>query len=159
MVCYGIFHKNGSNKKEQRSDQKWLKRGFPGGLEVKNPLANAGYTGSPDWGRFTYTTHRHYWACALEPRGHCWAHPPQPLKHVLPKAWALPQEKPPQWEACTTQLEEVHVPQWRPTQAKIKYLHTLQTFFLRLINDGLWILWVQPSNLVKTFYHLENFIF
>ena len=47
-----------SNKKEQRSDQKWLKRGFPGGSEVKNPPANAGYTGSPDWGKFTIAVTR-----------------------------------------------------------------------------------------------------
>ena len=47
-----------------------------------------------------------YWTCALEPSGcNYWAHMPQVLKAVHPRACALQQEKPPQWEACA--------PQWR----------------------------------------------
>ena len=44
-----------------------------------------------------------YWACALEPASHnCWAH--------VPRACALQQEKPPQWEA--------RAPQWRVAPAR-----------------------------------------
>ena len=48
-----------------------------------------------------------YGACALEPGSHnYWAHMLQLLKPVCPKAHALQQEKPPQWEACVPQLEK-----------------------------------------------------
>ena len=46
------------------------------------------------------------WACALEPKSrNYWAHVLQLLKPVCPKAQALQEEKPPQWEACTLLLE------------------------------------------------------
>ena len=45
----------------------------------------------------TKPTHHNYWACALEPEA-------QVLNPACPRA-CVPQEKPPQWEACALQLE------------------------------------------------------
>ena len=58
-------------------------------------------------GRWTAKRMHHtYWACALEPRScNSWAHLPRLLKPVHPRACALPQEEPPQWEAQALQLE------------------------------------------------------
>ena len=56
--------------------------------------------------RVTKPVCRNYRACALEPRSHnYWAHMPQLLKPVCPRACALQQEKPHQWEAFTLQLK------------------------------------------------------
>ena len=67
--------------------------GFPGGTVVKNPPANEGDTGlSPDPGRShvlwaTKPMCHNYWACALEPASYSpWAHVPQLLKPVHPRA-------------------------------------------------------------------------
>ena len=61
-----------------------------------------------------------YWACAVEPTSHsCWAYMPQLLKPV-PRARALQQEKPRQWEACMPQLEKAHEQQRRLNAAKNK---------------------------------------
>ena len=82
--------------------QKKVEGDFPGGAAVKNLPANAGDTGSiPGPGRSTScgTTKpvRHnYWACALEPVRHNY-------RARAPRARALQQEKPLQWEACTPQ--------------------------------------------------------
>ena len=47
-----------------------------------------------------------YWPCALEPGNHnYWTHMLQLLKPKSLKAYALQQEKPPQWEVCRLQLE------------------------------------------------------
>ena len=60
---------------------------------------------------------------ATRPMNHNWARVLQPLK---PAQHPLQQEKPPQWEACTPQLEsspcslqleKAHVQQWRPNTA------------------------------------------
>ena len=52
-----------------------------------------------------------YWTCALEPSSCNYrAHTPQILKPVHPRAYALQQKKPPQWEACA--------PQWRVAPAR-----------------------------------------
>ena len=54
----------------------------------------------------TKPVHRNYWACALEPENqNYWAHVQQLLKPTHPRACAQKQEKPPQWEASTPQLE------------------------------------------------------
>ena len=63
-----------------------------------------------------------YWAYALEPASHkYWA--------CVPRAHALQQKKPLQWEDCAPQrrvaparhqLEEARVQQWRPNAAKNK---------------------------------------
>ena len=51
----------------------------------------------------TKSMRHNYWACALEPASHnYWARVPQLLKPD-PRARALQQEKPWQWEACTPQ--------------------------------------------------------
>ena len=68
----------------------------------------------------TEPVHHNYWACALEPASHnYWACEPQLLslhdttaEAHMPRAPALQQEKPPQWEA--------HSPQRRPNAAKNK---------------------------------------
>ena len=53
------------------------------------------------------------WACALEPMSSSyWAHEPQRLRSVHPRAFVLQREKPPQWEAHSWQLESSpHSPQ------------------------------------------------
>ena len=97
---------------------KAVPRGSPGGSVVKNLPANTGDTSSiPDREDPTLGTsepvHHNYWACALEP-GSCnsracalepWAHVLQGLKPRCPRARALQQERPPQWEACSLQPE------------------------------------------------------
>ena len=85
----------------------------------------------PTWhGAATLVCHN-YWACALEPGNRNYgAHVPQLLKPKHPRARALQQEKPPQWEANTPQLESSpHFPQLekkpvqqqRPSTAKNKW--------------------------------------
>ena len=69
------------------------------------------------------------WACVLAPGSHnYWAHVPQLLKPVRPRACARQQEKPPRWEAWA-QLENVPHSLWveksrhsnkDPAQPKIK---------------------------------------
>ena len=71
------------------------------------------------------------WDYALEPGNlDYWAHVPQLLKPSCPRAHALQQEKPPQWEACTPQrrvvtlatTREKPVEQWRPSIAQNKQI-------------------------------------
>ena len=65
----------------------------------------------PTCRRATKPVHHNYWACALEPTSHnYWAHEPQLLSPCAttteartPRARALQQEKPPQWEAHALQ--------------------------------------------------------
>ena len=78
---------------------------FTGGPMVENLPASAGDTGSiPDSQRShipqSKSVCHNYWACTLEP-GSCdyWSYVLQLLKPMLPRAHALQQEKPPQWEA------------------------------------------------------------
>ena len=67
----------------------------------------------PTCRRAAKPVHLNYWACALEPASHnYWAH--------APRAHALQQEKPLQWEACSPQLQKAHVQQQRPNTAKKK---------------------------------------
>ena len=76
--------------------------------------------------RATKPVCNNYWACVLEPMSHnYWAHVLQLLKPA-PRARALQQEKPPQWEAhtpqqsspCSPQLEKACAQQRRPNAAK-----------------------------------------
>ena len=61
----------------------------------------------------TKPVRHNYRACALEPTSHnYWAH--------VPRACALQQEKPPQWEARLLQLEKARAQQQRPNAAKKK---------------------------------------
>ena len=54
--------------------------------------------------------HHNHWACALEPGSRSyWAHMPQLLKPVCPRAHALQKGRPPQWEARAPQV--AHSPQ------------------------------------------------
>ena len=76
--------------------------------------------------RATESDHHNYWACALEPES-CneWAHLPQLLKPVCPRARTPQHEKQLQWETCVLQLEssprsptrEKLTQQWRPSTA------------------------------------------
>ena len=69
--------------------------------------------------RGTKPVRHNYWACALDPSSHnYWAH--------MPRAPALQQEKPPQWEArapqqkvapLSTQLEKARAQQRSPNAA------------------------------------------
>ena len=74
--------------------------------------------------------HHNCWLSALEP-GNCsfWAHMLQLLKSVCPRAHALKQDKPLQWEAVELQLESsLYLPQlktvqqWIPRTAKNEYI-------------------------------------
>ena len=68
----------------------------------------------------TKPVHNTYWACALEPRsGDYWAHLPQLLKPVLPRACALKQKKPLQREAWAPQPEKSPGNSEDPAQSKI----------------------------------------
>ena len=72
--------------------RQYLNQGFPGGSVVKNLSASAGDRGSiPGPGRCP---------CAMEQLSPC-----VQLLSACPRACALQQEKPPQWEARTLQLE------------------------------------------------------
>ena len=85
-------------------------RGFPGSAVVKNLPANAGDTGSspvredPTCCRANKPMHHNYEACALEPMSHSYwnLHATTTEVHV-PRACALQQEKPLQWEARALQ--------------------------------------------------------
>ena len=62
----------------------------------------------PTCGGATKPVHHNYWTCALEPGSHdSWAHVLQLLKPACPRACALKQEKPPQREAHSLQLEGI----------------------------------------------------
>ena len=92
-------------------------RVFPGGALVKNPPANAGTQvralaqEDPTCHGATKPVRHNYWAWALEPTSHnYWALEPQLLSSRAttteahaPRACALQQEKPPQWEAHAKQ--------------------------------------------------------
>ena len=77
----------------------------------------------------TKPMYHNYWGCALEPRtkNNC-ARVPQLMKPFCPRACALQQEKPPQWEARAPKLEK-RLPaccnrrkpaqQWTPGTTKI----------------------------------------
>ena len=86
------------NKEEQKlvsvtrgMDKENVVQDFPCGLVAKNPLANAGYTGSlPSAGRYHMSQGNQ--ACA-----------PQLLSPGS-TARALQQKKPLQWDACALQL-------------------------------------------------------
>ena len=50
--------------------------------------------------------HYNYWACAPEPGSHnYWAHMPELLKPMCPRAHVLQQEEPLQWESHVPQRE------------------------------------------------------
>ena len=87
--------------------------GFPGGLVVKNPVANAGDAGPIPAPRRPHMPHGNQTSAS------------QLLKSVLP------QEKPPHWEAHarqlensphSLQLERACTQQWRPSTAKNKQI-------------------------------------
>ena len=62
-----------------------------------------------------------FWACAVEPAScACWARVPLLLKPAHPGACAPQQEKPPQWEACSLQLEKNLCNSEDPAQPEIK---------------------------------------
>ena len=104
---------------------KKTEEGFPGGAVVESLPANAGDTGSsPGPGRFHMLQSNEFRApqlLSLRFR----AREPQLLspcatttEALLPRAHALQQEKPPQWEACAPHLEKARVQQQRPNAAK-----------------------------------------
>ena len=62
---------------------------------------------------------RNYRACALEPVSHnYWSLRATTTEAHAPKAHALQQEKPVQWEAHAPQLEKARTQQQRPNAAK-----------------------------------------
>ena len=91
-------------------------RGFPGGSAVKSTFANAeDRVSTPDLGRSHMP--RSNSAHVLQPLSLCSrAQEPQLLKSECSRAHALPQKKPPQWEAHTPYLESsAHSPQLEKT--------------------------------------------
>ena len=65
------------------------------------------------WGDPTYLK-------ATKPIHHNWAHVHQPLKPTHPRACALQQDSPLQWEARVPLLEKVREQHWRPCSTKNK---------------------------------------
>ena len=62
------------------------------------------------------------WTCPLDPSScNCWAHTSQLLKLMCPRDCTPQQERLPQWEACTLQLEKAHPELQRPSTAKNIY--------------------------------------
>ena len=76
--------------------------------------------------RASNPVHHSCWACAPEPRSHShWAHVQQLLKPKCPRAPALQQEKPPQWEAHTLQRRAAPAHRsWRKAQPAMKSRHS-----------------------------------
>ena len=74
----------------------------------------------PTCHRATKLVHHNYWACALEPASHdYWSPCATPTEAHMPRARALQQEKPPQWEAhCTTTKSSPHLPQLEKARAQ-----------------------------------------
>ena len=75
----------------------------------------------------TKPVRHNYWACTLEPASHnYWSPCATTTEARAPRACALQQEKPQQWEACapqqssphSLQLEKARVQQQRPNAAK-----------------------------------------
>ena len=101
---------------------KWKFGDFPGGAVVENLPANAGDTGSiPGAGRSHMP--RSNWVHVLQLLSLC----ATTTEARKPRARALQQEKPPQWEAHEPQqrsssrlpqLEKAHTQQWRHKAAK-----------------------------------------
>ena len=82
---------------------------------VKNPPANAGdMDSSPGLGR----SHMPRSNKATEPQ--LLSPRATTTEAHVAGAHALQQERPPQWEACLSQLEKAHMQQWRPNAAKKK---------------------------------------
>ena len=111
-----------------KSRKAWA-RGFPGGLVVKNPPANAGDMGlTPDpcateWlslvPQLLSMCSRAWELQLLSPQA-------ATTEHCEPRTCAL-QKHPPQWKAhapesesspCSQKLGKVHMQQWRPNAAK-----------------------------------------
>ena len=82
---------------------------FPSGSVVKSLPANEGDMGSipgPHAAEQLSPVYHGYWACVLEHESHNpWTHVPQLLMPTCPRACALQQEEPLQWEACAPQIE------------------------------------------------------
>ena len=82
-----------------------MARGFLGGLVIKNLPANSGdmvrslVQEDPTCPGATKPVHHNYRTC-------------------VPRARALQQEKPPQWEDLVWKLEKAQAQQWRPSAAK-----------------------------------------
>ena len=98
--------------KMKKKMEKKMKQGFLGGSVVKNsPGMQMTWfwfliREDPTHHRATMPVHHNYWVCALEPRSRdYWAHVPQLLRPVCPRARALQKGRPSRWEACTWQLE------------------------------------------------------
>ena len=92
---------------------------FPGGPVVKNLPANAEDSSSvPGLGRSQVL--RNNWICAPQLLSLCSKAHKQQLLSLQSRAHALQQEKPPQREAHTQQLERALTKQWRPSAATNK---------------------------------------
>ena len=108
--CQKSLHRG--NRHSYKQPYNPLVLDFPDGSEVKNPPATQGTQVQSPIGedstclRATKPLYHSYWICTLEPASHnYWGHTMQLLKPACSRACALQQEKPPQWEAYTLQLE------------------------------------------------------
>ena len=131
---------------------------------VKNLPAKAGDRGSipdPTGHGAAKPTRHNYSARALEPwNSSCWAHKLHLLKPEKARAHALPQEKPPRWEAravhlerssCPRQLERKPARQQRPSTAKNKQ------FFFKLYMD--FLLCESLAPLILTLFEGQIYIY
>ena len=141
-----------------RRSQSW---DFPDGSAIRNPSASAGDTASIPDPRRSHMQ-RSSWAPASQTLSLCSrVTEPQLLKSAYPRACAQHQEKLPQWEACTLQLESrPHLPQLEKipssdkdsAQPKINIFknHT-DHFMLRLIKKKFWIYNIHLHNELSIF--------
>ena len=75
-------------------------------------------------------------ACALESKSYnYWAR--------VPRAHALQQEKPPQWEAWAPQARVAHAKQWGPSTVKPSAAKKLTTI-LKFLKTYYYQLWMSP---------------
>ena len=78
----------------------WLRIHLP----VQGTWVRALVREDPTCCRATKPVRHNYWACALEPMSHnYWSPCATTTEARVPRACALQQEKPPQWEACAPQ--------------------------------------------------------
>ena len=120
--------------------------GFSWGSAVKNPLRRSGFN---PWCRKILHIAEQLWTRTTEPVLYV-VDGPQLLKLVHPRACALQQEKPPEWEAGAPQLESSpRWQQWRLSTAnakkiKLKQQKSQDTKKEKLNNErgeGLWKEW------------------
>ena len=117
-----------NNTRKDSSTLKIKLADFPGGIVGKNSPANAGDRGWPPVWKIPHATEQ-LSLCARISEPLIWGPGATTTETGAPRAHALQQKKPLQWEACapkrenrpcSLQLEKAHTKQRRPSTAKNK---------------------------------------